>query len=111
MGRNYTIHSSSLDSTVYQFTPGSYILFHCFRCSPPLPLPPPFIQRRAGMVSHFMCAVAVPPNTPGERPSLFHSFCKVPCYLISYGYQLEQISNLHKVYMYLALHSVLIVLN
>lgn len=28
-------------------------------------------------MSHFLCAVAVPPSTPGERPSVFHSFCKV----------------------------------
>ena len=34
-------------------------------------------QRRAGMVSHFMCAVAVAPEIPGDKPSLFHSFCKV----------------------------------
>ena len=35
------------------------------------------LQRRAGMVSHFMCAVAVAPEIPGDKPSLFHSFCKV----------------------------------
>ena len=29
------------------------------------------------MISHFMCGVAVPPETPGERPKIFHSFCKV----------------------------------
>ena len=31
---------------------------------------------RAGMMSHFLCAVAVPPET-GGKPSRFHSFCKV----------------------------------
>ena len=34
-------------------------------------------QRRAGMISHFMLGVAVPSQTPGERPALFYSFCKV----------------------------------
>ena len=29
------------------------------------------------MVSHFLCAVAVPPEIPGDKPRLFHSFCKV----------------------------------
>ena len=29
------------------------------------------------MISHFMCAVAVPADTPGDHPKLFHSFCKV----------------------------------
>lgn len=29
------------------------------------------------MISHFMCAVAVPPVVPGEHPKVFHSFCKV----------------------------------
>eukprot|EP00731_Ephydatia_muelleri_P033439 Em0029g45a len=29
------------------------------------------------MISHFMCGVAVPPENPGDRPSVFHSFCKV----------------------------------
>ena len=36
-----------------------------------------FLQRRAGMISHFMCGVAIPPETAGERPKIFHSFCKV----------------------------------
>ena len=31
------------------------------------------------MISHFMCAVAVPPVVPGEHPKVFHSFCKVRC--------------------------------
>ncbi|KAK2178306.1 hypothetical protein NP493_548g00024 [Ridgeia piscesae] len=31
---------------------------------------------RAGMMSHFLCAVAVPPET-GGKPSRFQSFCKV----------------------------------
>ena len=35
------------------------------------------LQRRSGMTSHFMCAVAVPSNVPGEHPKVFHSFCKV----------------------------------
>lgn len=34
-------------------------------------------RRRGGMVSHFMCAVAVPPEIPGDKPRIFHSFCKV----------------------------------
>lgn len=36
-----------------------------------------FFQRRSGMISHFMCAVAVSSSTPGEHPKVFHSFCKV----------------------------------
>ena len=36
------------------------------------------------MISHFMCAVAVPPRVPGEKPMAFHSFCKVRiCVIIS----------------------------
>ena len=32
-------------------------------------------QRRSGMISHFMCAVAV--SSAGGHPNVFHSFCKV----------------------------------
>ena len=32
---------------------------------------------RAGMFSHFLCAVAVPPTSDDEHPTTFHSFCKV----------------------------------
>lgn len=31
---------------------------------------------RRQMLSHFLCAVAVPPED-GEKPTQFHSFCKV----------------------------------
>lgn len=34
-------------------------------------------KRRGGLVSHFMCAVAVPSGTPDGDPKVFHSFCKV----------------------------------
>ena len=34
------------------------------------------VGSRAGMMSHFMCAVAVPPKE-GTEPKLFYSFCKV----------------------------------
>ena len=34
------------------------------------------VGHRAGLMSHFLCAVAVPP-LQGEKPTLFHSFCKV----------------------------------
>ena len=34
------------------------------------------------MISHFMCGVAVPPEMPGERPKIFHSFCKVSIIII-----------------------------
>ena len=29
------------------------------------------------MISHFLCAIAVPPEHAGARPSVFHSFCRV----------------------------------
>ena len=29
------------------------------------------------MVSHFLCGVAVPPDLPGDKPQVFHSFSKV----------------------------------
>ena len=28
-------------------------------------------------MSHFLCGVAAPPSSPGEKPSKFYSFCKV----------------------------------
>ncbi|XP_052777625.1 DNA ligase 4-like [Mya arenaria] len=34
------------------------------------------VGHRAGMMSHFLCAVAVPP-TDGDKPELFYSFCKI----------------------------------
>ena len=34
------------------------------------------VGSRAGMMSHFMCAVAIPPEE-GTEPKLFYSFCKV----------------------------------
>ena len=34
------------------------------------------VGHRAGMMSHFLCAVAVPPKE-GNQPELFYSFCKV----------------------------------
>ncbi|XP_076100664.1 DNA ligase 4-like isoform X2 [Mytilus galloprovincialis] len=34
------------------------------------------VGHRSGMMSHFLCAVAVPPEE-GEEPKIFHSFCKV----------------------------------
>ena len=44
------------------------------------------VGSRAGMMSHFMCAVAIPPEE-GTEPKLFYSFCKVctealVCYLL-----------------------------
>lgn len=33
------------------------------------------VGHRAGMMSHFLCAVAVPKE--GTEPELFYSFCKV----------------------------------
>lgn len=44
---------------------------------------------RSGMVSHFMCAVAVPEETAGKRPSVFHSFCKVGT-----GYTMSELKDL-----------------
>ncbi|XP_072034969.1 DNA ligase 4-like [Amphiura filiformis] len=32
---------------------------------------------RSHMVSHFLCAVAVPPSKTGDHPKLFHTFCRV----------------------------------
>lgn len=34
------------------------------------------VGSRSGMMSHFLCAVAVP-NEDGGGPEVFHSFCKV----------------------------------
>jgi len=34
------------------------------------------VGSRSHMMSHFLCAVAVP-APDGERPTLFHSFCRV----------------------------------
>jgi DNA ligase-4 len=34
------------------------------------------VGRRAGMMSHFLCGVAVP-SPEGEHPAVFQSFCKV----------------------------------
>ncbi|CAI8009872.1 DNA ligase 4 [Geodia barretti] len=45
--------------------------------------------RRAGMVSHFLCGVAVPPGMPGDKPSIFQSFCKVGS-----GYTLTELRDL-----------------
>eukprot|EP00794_Sanderia_malayensis_P019370 gene19370-21291_t len=35
------------------------------------------VGRHGGMISHFLCAVAVPPQNPNDYPSVFQSFCKV----------------------------------
>ncbi|XP_041359150.1 DNA ligase 4-like [Gigantopelta aegis] len=45
------------------------------------------VGHRGGMMSHFLCAVAVPPED-GEKPSVFHSFCKVGS-----GYTKKQLSE------------------
>lgn len=34
------------------------------------------VGHRGNLLSHFLCAVAVPPQD-GDQPTLFHSFCKV----------------------------------
>ncbi|XP_065052274.1 DNA ligase 4-like [Rhopilema esculentum] len=47
------------------------------------------VGRRGGMVSHFLCAIAVPPQQPNEYPSVFHSFCKVGS-----GYSLKELKEL-----------------
>ncbi|XP_073251496.1 DNA ligase 4-like [Porites lutea] len=47
------------------------------------------VGRRSGMISHFMCAVAVPPVVPGEHPKVFHSFCKVGS-----GYTMNELHEL-----------------
>ncbi|XP_067842559.1 DNA ligase 4 [Heptranchias perlo] len=43
---------------------------------------------RGGMVSHFLCAVAEPPS-PGEKPSVFHSLCRVGS-----GYTMKELYDL-----------------
>jgi DNA ligase-4 len=35
------------------------------------------VGRRSGMISHFMCGVAVSPLITGDKPNVFYSFCKV----------------------------------
>ncbi|KAJ8351482.1 hypothetical protein SKAU_G00229580 [Synaphobranchus kaupii] len=44
--------------------------------------------RRGGMMSHFLCAVAETPE-PGEKPSVFHSFCR-----IGSGYTMKELYDL-----------------
>ncbi|XP_031573134.1 DNA ligase 4-like [Actinia tenebrosa] len=44
---------------------------------------------RSGMISHFLCAVAVPPDQKGQHPSQFYSFCKVGT-----GYTLDELREL-----------------
>ncbi|ESP05690.1 hypothetical protein LOTGIDRAFT_181463 [Lottia gigantea] len=48
------------------------------------------VGSRAGMMSHFMCAVAVP-SDDGEHPQVFHSFCKVGS-----GYSKKELSDFNK---------------
>lgn len=36
-----------------------------------------FLQHRAGMISHFLCGVALSPDNPRDNPSVFYTFCKV----------------------------------
>ncbi|KAM4794698.1 DNA ligase 4 [Rhinophrynus dorsalis] len=43
---------------------------------------------RGGMMSHFLCAVAETP-LPGEKPSVFHSFCRVGS-----GYTMKELYDL-----------------
>ncbi|XP_072434255.1 DNA ligase 4 isoform X1 [Chiloscyllium punctatum] len=43
---------------------------------------------RGGMVSHFLCAVAEPAS-PGEKPSVFHSLCRVGS-----GYTMKELYDL-----------------
>lgn len=45
------------------------------------------VGHRSGMMSHFLCAVAVPPEE-GEEPQIFHSFCKVGS-----GYSKKELSD------------------
>uniref|UniRef100_A0A1A7X9Y5 DNA ligase n=1 Tax=Iconisemion striatum TaxID=60296 RepID=A0A1A7X9Y5_9TELE len=44
--------------------------------------------RRGGMMSHFLCAIAEAPK-PGEKPSVFHSFCR-----IGSGYTMKELYEL-----------------
>eukprot|EP00058_Branchiostoma_floridae_P013009 XP_002598497.1 hypothetical protein BRAFLDRAFT_118305 [Branchiostoma floridae] len=47
--------------------------------------------RRSHMISHFLCAVAVQSNTPGDKPALFHTFCRVGSgYTLKELYQMGQ---------------------
>ncbi|XP_041473446.1 DNA ligase 4-like isoform X2 [Lytechinus variegatus] len=41
---------------------------------------------RAQLISHFLCAVAVPPSREGDHPKIFYSFCKVGS-----GYTLQEL--------------------
>jgi DNA ligase-4 len=46
---------------------------------------------RAGIVSHFLCGVATPPDNPRDRPSVFHTFCKVGS-----GYTMSELRTLNQ---------------
>ncbi|XP_050403534.1 DNA ligase 4 [Patella vulgata] len=48
------------------------------------------VGHRSGMMSHFMCAVAVP-GEDGEKPTVFHSFCKVGS-----GYSKKELIDFNK---------------
>ncbi|XP_071117642.1 DNA ligase 4-like [Haliotis cracherodii] len=48
------------------------------------------VGHRGGMMSHFLCGVAVPSEDGGE-PEIFHSFCKVGS-----GYSKKQLSEFNK---------------
>ncbi|XP_067047572.1 DNA ligase 4-like [Acropora muricata] len=54
------------------------------------------VGRRSGMISHFMCAVAVSSSIPGQHPSVFHSFCKVGTgYTMNELHELDQLLHPH----------------
>ncbi|XP_065834565.1 DNA ligase 4-like [Oscarella lobularis] len=46
-------------------------------------------RRRGGMISHFLCGIAVPSDNPSDHPSVFYSFCKVGT-----GYTIEELKQL-----------------
>ena len=53
------------------------------------------VGSRAGMMSHFMCAVAIPPEE-GTEPKLFYSFCKVIIYMIQCIVFFSAVSSKHE---------------
>ncbi|KAK2560071.1 DNA ligase 4 [Acropora cervicornis] len=59
-----------------------------------------FVERQdastSGMISHFMCALAVSSSIPGQHPSVFHSFCKVGTgYTTNELHELDQLLHPH----------------
>jgi DNA ligase-4 len=58
------------------------------------------VGHRSGMMSHFLCALAVP-EEDGSHPTVFHSFCKVKNSFLQYSFHKTfKIWKIFIVYLY-----------